>query len=68
MQDACWLVRAPVRIDVGSVFQKKIRNLKLPIHARPCQRDVQDVLRVRGAANEGVTTPNAKNRTLVRRG
>jgi len=48
MQDACRLVRAPVRIDAGSVLQQKIRNLELAIHARPCQRDVQDVLGVRG--------------------
>jgi hypothetical protein len=48
MQDACRFVRAPVRIDVGSMFQKKVRNLKLPIHTCPCERDVQDVLGVRG--------------------
>jgi len=48
MQDACRLVRAPVRIDVRSVRQQKIRNLELAIHARPCQCDVQDVLGVRG--------------------
>src|SRR3984957_5723207 len=47
MQDACRFVRAPVRIDVGSMFQKKVRNLKLPIHTCPCERDVQDVLGVR---------------------
>ena len=52
MQDARRLVRAPVRIDVGSVLQQKIRNLKLPIHARPGQRDVQDVLGVRGGPME----------------
>ena len=31
MQNACRLVRAPVRIDVGSVLQQKIRNLELAI-------------------------------------
>jgi hypothetical protein len=40
MQDACRLVRAPIRIDVGSVLQQKTRNLKLAIHARPCERVV----------------------------
>jgi hypothetical protein len=30
------------------VLQQKIRNLKLAIHARPCQCDVHDVLGVRG--------------------
>ena len=46
MQNAGRLVRAPVGIDVGSVLQQKIRNLKVPVHARPCERHVQDVLRV----------------------
>ena len=48
VKDASRLVCAPVRIDVGSVLQQKIRNLELAIHARPSQRDVQDVLGVRG--------------------
>ena len=49
VQDASWLMRAPVGIDVGSALQQERRNLKMPVHARPGQRYVQDVLRVGGS-------------------
>ena len=48
VQDASWLMRAPVGIDVGSALQQERRNLKMPVHARPGQRYVQYVLRVGG--------------------
>src|SRR6266849_7921700 len=49
MQNAGRLVRAPVGVDVGSAFQQESRNLKLPVHARPGQRHVQDMLVVGGS-------------------
>ena len=49
VKDASRLVRASVGIDVGSTLQQERRNLKMPVHARPGQRYVQDVLRVGGS-------------------
>jgi hypothetical protein len=49
VNDASRLVRAPVGIDVGSALQQERCNLKMPVHARPGQRYVQDVLRVGGS-------------------
>src|SRR5260370_40139381 len=49
MQNAGRVVRAPVCIDVGSALQQESRNVKPPVHARPRQRYVQDLLRVGGS-------------------
>src|ERR1700677_2368403 len=49
VKDASRLVRAPVGIDVGSTLQQERRNLKVPVHARPGQRYIQDVLGVGGS-------------------
>src|SRR5262245_28649878 len=48
MQNACRLVRASARVDIGSALQQERRDLELSVHPRPGQRYVQDVLRVGG--------------------
>src|SRR5262245_22037963 len=47
MQDTGWFMRAPRRIHIGAVLQEELRNLKMPVHDRPSERYVQDVLRIR---------------------
>ena len=42
-------MRTPVGIDVGPAIQQERCNLKMPIHACPGQRYIQDVLRLGGS-------------------
>jgi hypothetical protein len=51
VQDASWLMRAPVGIEVGSTLQQERRNLKMPVYA----------------SSDVVSCPNAcQNSELVR--
>jgi len=46
MQDAGRFMRAPVRIDVGAMREKKVGDFELIVHDRPCERGVENPLRI----------------------
>ena len=45
MQDAGRLVRAPVRVDIGAVLEKKVGDLEVVVDDGPGERGVENLLR-----------------------
>src|SRR5260370_8084924 len=46
MQDAGWLMGAPVRIDIGAVCEKKVGDLEVVVEDGPRERGVENPLRI----------------------
>src|SRR5262249_61241698 len=50
MQDAGGLMGAPVRVDIGSVREKKVGDLEVVVEDCPPERSIQNILHTRLAA------------------
>src|ERR1700704_4269839 len=69
MQDAGRLMRAPVRVYLGAVREKKVGDLEVVVEDSPCERGVENPLRI-GAlaepANEVRAVMGIVNRKMIR--
>ena len=53
VQDAGGLMRAPVRIDISPMPEKKVSDLEVVVEDRPGKRGVENLLRIGLAAESG---------------
>jgi len=53
VQDAGGLMGAPVRVDVGSVREKKVGDLEVVVEDCPPERGIENILDIRLAAEPG---------------
>src|SRR5215813_11483527 len=53
MQDAGGLMRAPFRVDIGPVHEKKVGDLEVVVEDCPRERGIQNILCIGLAAEPG---------------
>ena len=44
VQDARWLMRVPVGVDIGAVFEEEVRHVEVTVDDGPGERGVENLL------------------------